>query len=142
MLLENVNYFEKHCDFATKQAVRDSVDVLSSLMEKNTIERIKEQEIFNKDLKTDEANKAKKAENLNAIKAALKSALKKYESKNESSSVLTTSDLVEIDNLLESNLKNVKSKGTRFTHAEKLQHTQDAASSDSVTVLTSSSEEV
>ena len=122
--------------------MRDSVYVLSSLLEKNTIEKIKQQEIFNKDLKSDEVNKAKKAENLNSIKAALKQSLKKYESKNESSSVLTTSDLIEIDNLLESNLKSVKSKGTRFTHAEKLQHTQDSASPDSVTVLTSSSEEV
>ncbi len=43
MKLDLQEYVEKHCKYVNEQGVRNSADFISSLMEHNLIERLKEQ---------------------------------------------------------------------------------------------------
>jgi chromosome segregation ATPase len=58
---------------------------------------------------------------------------------NQNGACLTKSDLAEIELSLQSNMKHIDTKGTRFTHSEKLQFTKE--DSDQAVTVSSSSEE-
>ena len=132
----------------TNQALRRPVDVLTSVLEINTLNRIKEQSLLKSELNTsmdeskkvfyflfyifieqsqNEFDKVSKMEALKALKQVLKGSLKEAEriSKEKSSNTLSKSDLVDIENDLQQlSARNLITKGSRFTHSEKLQFTQ------------------
>ena len=117
------DYFEKHCPFASEQVGKQTVDLLTSLMQLNTLERLKEQFIFKPDV-----NVLKEAR-VNELKEAIRNGIKQgneliEDSVQSTKSTLNMTDLAEIDAALESSPKFNANKNSRFTHTEKLQFTQ------------------
>ena len=55
--LEIGTYLEKHCLYVTSQATRQAVDLLTSLMQMNTNERLKEQTMLKQDMSPAEETK-------------------------------------------------------------------------------------
>lgn len=138
-------YLEKHCLYVTSQAKRQAVDLLTSLMQMNANERLKEQAMLRQDMSpVEEAKKAEtKMANLNGLKDELRDGIKKANqlvADASSSMGLTHDDMSEIDRALELSPKSMSTKASRFAHSEKLQFTKE--SDQGVAVVTSSTEEV
>ncbi len=54
---DSKEYFNKHCLFVTQQVKNESLDLLSSLMQYNTVARLEEQKLLNQDLNANEKKK-------------------------------------------------------------------------------------
>ena len=141
------NYFEKHCKYVTSQATRQAVDLLTSLMQLNTNERLKEQALLRQAMT--QAEEAKKNElkvaRLQELRAAIRDSLQKANeltdgNANGDKSVLTNTDIADLEASLELSPKQMNSKASRFKHSEKLQFTKE--NEESVSVVTSTTEEV
>lgn len=128
---DQLQYFSDHCDLITKQTIGDSSRVLSSIIQRNTIDKIKEQELFK--------DKQKKNDNLSRIKQAIRKSLENELTK--SNQVLTNDDIAEIEGIFKRAESNLTSqKGSRFALSENLQFKNE---SDDVTVgLPGTNEEV
>ncbi len=144
--LEISTYLEKHCLYVTSQATRQAVDLLTSLMQMNTNERLKEQTMLKQDMSPAEETKKAEAKtaSLNGLKAALRDGIKKanqlVDENSSNESFLTHADIAEIDRALQLSPKSMSTKASRFAHSEKLQFTKET--DQSVSVVTSSTEEV
>ena len=141
------DYLENHCSYVTDQATRQAVDLLTSLMKMNTLERIKDQVLFKQDMNPIEVKKKQeqKSSKINDLKAVIRNGIKEANQMDESSfekstSMLTYSDIADIESALDGSPKYHGNKNSRFTHSEKLQFTKEGA--ENVTVITSFNEEV
>lgn len=118
-------YAEKLAKLVTRQFLRRPNDLLTSALEINALNRLKEEETLLKSEISQTMNASTKADAINGLKNILKTNLSVLEDKSQSN-CLTKSDLAEIENELDQIAnKHLLVKGSRFTHTEKLQFTQD-----------------
>jgi coiled-coil domain-containing protein 22 len=128
---DQLKYFNENCDLITKQTTGESSRVLSSLIQRNTIDKLKEQDLFK--------DKQKKNDNLNRLRQSIKKSLEHESVK--SNQILTYDDLADIEGLFKRNASSLATqKGSRFTLSENLQFKNE---SNDVTVgLSGTNEEV
>lgn len=143
---ETQSYLKKHCLYVSNQATRQAVDVLNSLIEMNINERLKEQMLLADLNSSEESSKADSNKiKMKELKDALRSSLKKAnelidETTDGNKSVLTNTDIADIETALELSPKQMNTKASRFAHSEKLQFTKEE-NNRNVSVITSSNEE-
>ncbi len=72
-------YLERHCEYVSDQATRQAVDLLSSLLQMNVLERLKEQALFRQDMNPIEEGKrlAIKESKVEGLRSALRDTLKR-----------------------------------------------------------------
>ncbi|CAF0970764.1 unnamed protein product [Brachionus calyciflorus] len=118
------DYCQNYLKYITEQTIKSNL--LASLIQLNTLNRINENSLINVDKKND-LGKNEKEQALNELKKSIKVYVDKVkEVAKEQNNLLTENDLAEIE--LDSKnlkLKNLFGKGSRFQHSEKLQFTTD-----------------